>query len=140
MLKFNVNPEKKIVVAYFQNEDGKYLLDCLANDIVVFIYSLFSSLKRYSHKSLAIATNNTIRFRLVDKFMRKYAYDERSVMGIAKCSGSDEFNEEAGMSIASEKLKKKEREIFRKFKKFLYQEAIRGLDSFKARLGNFEDE
>lgn len=139
MLKFNVNPEKKIVVAYFQNDDGKYLLNCLANDLYVYLYKLENKEYMNDALSLVISTGNSTKRHVITKFMKKYVYDELSVMGIAKCSANDEFDEAIGMRIAQEKLEKKEREIFRKFRKFLYEEAIKGLDSFKNRLGNFED-
>lgn len=140
MLMFNINPEKKIVVAYFQNDDGKYMLRCLSSDLYDYLYKLENNEYMNDALSLVISTrNNSTRRHVVAKFMKKYAYENLSVMGVAKCSGDDEFDETVGMRIAKAKLEKKEREIFRKFRKFLYEEAVKGLDSFKNRLGDFED-
>ncbi len=104
MIQFSINKEKRIVVAY-SSDDIFLELNNLVMDIL--IRSGFPNFAEWP------ITNKLV----------KHIYDQKPIIGIAKCHPEEEFNEEKGKQIATQKYKKKiarlKKQVLRHLKKYV---------------------
>lgn len=131
MIRYIINEKKKTVTAYLT--DGKYhntTMDVIANDCRRFMRRAVDKANWPNH-TLYI---NDATTRVFDRFLKKNGYWGATIAGVARCADSDVFDKDIGKEIARKKLMKKEKEIFERFRKFLYDEAVKALDDFAAHI------
>lgn len=131
MIRYIINEKKKTVTAYLT--DGEYrktTMDVINHDCFMFMRRAIRK-TNYSNNTLYIVDTaaDTIK-----RFLKKSGYWNATIVGIARCSGDDVFDKEIGKEIARKKLMEKERKIFEKFRKFLYEEAVKSLNEFTAHI------
>lgn len=123
MIKYSINPEKKSVAAYFEDDDMRGL-DILAVDLMCYARAKLDRGVRDNGFSV-VAGDGTL-LRIVRKFVSRYT--ERSVRGIARCHGGDRWDESIGKDVARRKLIEKERRIFENFRKYFNKEVKKAAD------------
>nr|DAR75777.1 MAG TPA: hypothetical protein [Caudoviricetes sp.] len=130
MIRYIINEKKKTVTAYLKNKDYHTTMDVIAHDCFMFMRRAIGK-GNWTNNTLYITDTGACA---VDRFLKKNAYLGAKIVGIARCSDSDVFDKEIGKEIARKKLMEKERKIFERFRKFLYEEAVKSLNDFAAHI------
>jgi hypothetical protein len=130
MIRYHVNKDKGIVIAYFYDADTKMSgLELLRNDLSHYGFS--RTICRPRSRYFYIDTIDSMNL-CVDKFLK--GYHEASIYGKAKLNPEDQWDEEVGKRIAKERLLIKERRIFRQFGKFIMHDLKILLKSVRSNL------
>lgn len=118
MIRYHVNKDKGIVIAYFYDTDTKMSgLELLRNDLSQ--YGFNRTICRPRSRYFYIDSIDNINV-CVEKFLQ--GYHEASIYGKAKLSPEDQWDEEVGKRIAKDRLLIKERRIFHRFGVFLMKD------------------
>ncbi len=118
MIRYHVNKDKGIVIAYFYDADTKMSgLSLLKKDLKRYGVSRTIYRSRSNYFDLDIIESMKI---CVEKFLK--GYHEASIYGKAKLSPEDQWDEEVGKRIAKDRLLIKERRIFHRFGVFLMKD------------------
>lgn len=121
MIRYNIDKEKGIIIAYFYNpESNKSGLSLLREDLRKYAFNRAVYWPRSKYFELGL---NSSMSSAVNDFLQGYTED--AIRGIAKLSPNDTWDEEFGKDLAKKKLIKRERYIFRKFTNFIIKDINR---------------
>lgn len=117
MIKYKINKEKGVVVAFFA-QPGITAKEVWGENLANMLCKLDTHGRYYN-----------IIEDIVNKVLK-----ERVVVGRAKCMGGDTFNEEVGMNIAREDLFNRYRIAEVQAKTLFIDEICKELDAIKAKI------